>query len=81
MMHGNLLHATVKIGVLIFKVLILIGPTVQCHILPPSESILLSWICIYSLPGFLMPVMNYRIQNFPFMKESVSVHHHILYTG
>ena len=81
MMHGNLLHATVKIGVLIFKVLILIGPTVQCHILPPSESILLSWICIYSLPVFWMPVIYSIIQMFPHMKESVSVHYHIIWNG
>ena len=33
MMHGNLLHATVQMGVLILKVLILIKHTVQWNIL------------------------------------------------
>ena len=51
-MHGNLLHATVKMGVLILKVLILINNTVQWHILTHSESTLLLHICIGSLPGF-----------------------------
>ena len=42
MMHGNLLHATVQMGVLRLKVVILINHTVQWHILTHSESTLLS---------------------------------------
>ena len=37
-MNGNVLHYTVKMGVLIFKVLILISHTVPWHTLTPSES-------------------------------------------
>ena len=37
LMHVKLLHATIQMGVLRFKVLILISPTVQCHTLTPSE--------------------------------------------
>ena len=33
LMYVNLLHATVKMGVLIFKVLVLISPTVLWHML------------------------------------------------
>ena len=79
-MHGNVLHATVKMGVLIFRVLILISPTVPRHILTPSESTLLSRLCIESLPGFWMSVMLSKIQMNPFMKEYVSVHHPIIWT-
>ena len=37
MMHGNLLHATLKMGIIRLKVLILISPTVLWYILTPSE--------------------------------------------
>ena len=37
MMHGNLFNATVQMGVPRLKVLILIIPTVQWHILNNSE--------------------------------------------
>ena len=37
LIHVNLFHATVQMGVLTFKALILISPTVQWHILTPSE--------------------------------------------
>ena len=52
MMHGDLFHATVQMGVLRLKVLVLIIPKVQCHMLTHSYSTLLSWLCIDSLPGF-----------------------------
>ena len=81
LMHGNLFHATVKMGVLIFKLLILVSPTVQWHILTPSVSTLLLRICIDSLPVFWMSLMHFRIKHFPFMKEYMSVHYPIIYTG
>ena len=52
-MHGNLLHATVKMVVLRLKVLVFINHTVQWHMLTHSESTLILHICIDSLPGFL----------------------------
>ena len=52
LMHGNLLHATVKMGVLILRVFILINPTVQWHMLTHSESTMILRLCIYSLTGF-----------------------------
>ena len=61
MMHGNALHTTLQMGVSRLKVLILIMPTVQWRITTPSESTLLSRICIDSLPGFWMPVMHSKI--------------------
>ena len=78
LMHGNMLHGTIQMGVLRFKVLNLINPTVQWHILTPSESTLLSRIFIDSLTGFWISVVHSRIPMFPFMKESVSVHHPII---
>ena len=80
LMHVKLLHATVQMGVLRLKVLILISPTVQCHMLTHSESTLLLSLCMDSLPVSYMSVMHFRIKHFPFMKESVSVHHPIIYT-
>ena len=80
-MHGNLLHATVQMGVIIFKVLIFINHKVQYHMLTPSKSTLLSRLCIDSLTVIWMPVIHFRIKMFPFMKESVSVHHPIIWTG
>ena len=44
MMLGNLLHATVQMGVLRLKPLVLINNIVQWHMLNNSESTLLSWI-------------------------------------
>ena len=35
LMHGNFLHATVQMRVLRFKILVLISPTIQWHILTP----------------------------------------------
>ena len=52
MVHGNLLHANVQMGVLRFRVLILISPTAQWHMMDPSESTLLLRLCIELLPGF-----------------------------
>ena len=46
-----------------------------------SESKLILQLCIDSPPGFLMSVMHLRIKMSPFMKESVSFHHHIIWTG
>ena len=34
------------------KILILINPKIQCHMLTRSESTLALWVCIESLPGF-----------------------------
>ena len=65
MTHEMYLHVTVKMGVLRFKVFVLICHTVQWHIMNPSESTLLSQICIDSLPGFWMSVMLLRIKNVP----------------
>ena len=62
MMHRNLLHTTVKMGVIRLNVLILIIPTVQCHMTTLSESTLILWLYIDSLPGFLMPVIISRIK-------------------
>ena len=81
MINGHLLHATVQIVFLIFKVLILISPTFQWHMLTHSVSTLLSHIYIDSLTVFWMSIMHFRIQIFPFMKESMSVHHPIIQTG
>ena len=80
-MHTKLLHATVKMGVLIFKVLIFISHTVQWHMMNPSESIFLSRIYIDPLPGFWMSVIHSIIQLFHFMQDSVSVHHHNICTS
>ena len=52
LMEIKFLHAIVQMGVLRFKVFILINRTVQWHMLTPSESTWLSWQCIDSLPGF-----------------------------
>ena len=52
LMHGNLLHATVQMGVLILKVLVLINHSVQWHTLDHSESTLLLHIFIDLLPEF-----------------------------
>ena len=41
LMHGNLLHPTVKMGDLRFKVFILIIPIVQWYMMSPSELTLL----------------------------------------
>ena len=62
LMHINLLHATVQRGVIVFKILVLISPTFQWHMLTPSESTFLLWLYIYSLPGFWISVMHSRIQ-------------------
>ena len=78
LINENLLQTTVQMGVLIFKVFLLISPTLQWHMLTPSESTLLSWICIDLLPIFWMSVMHFRIQMFPFTKESVSFHQNII---
>ena len=44
MMYGNLLHATLKMGVIRFRVMIVITPTFQRYMMNPSESTLLSQI-------------------------------------
>ena len=61
-MYVNFLHTTVKMGVLVFKVLSLISTTLQWHMLTPSESTFLLWICTDSLSGFWMSVIHSRIQ-------------------
>ena len=81
MMHVNLLHDNVKMGVIRLKVLVFINPAVQWHILTHSESTVLSRLCIDSAIGFYMSVMHFRIKNFPLMKYYVSVHDPIIYTG
>ena len=50
------------------KVIYLINPTGQCHMLTHSEPRLLSRLCIDSLTGFKMSVMRFIIQMLPFMK-------------
>ena len=52
LINENVVHATVQMGVLKLKVLILINGISQCHILTHSESTLLSQLFIDSLPGF-----------------------------
>ena len=52
LMHGNLLHTTVQMGVLRLKVLILINHTVKWHMLTHSELTFLLHLCIYSLQEF-----------------------------
>ena len=52
LMHGNLLHATMQMGVFRLKVFIFINRAVQWRMLTHSESTLLLLICIESLPGF-----------------------------
>ena len=51
-MHGIVFHTTLQIGVLRLKVLILINPTVQWHMMTHSESTLISRLSIESLPEF-----------------------------
>ena len=80
-MHGNILHTTVQIGVIISKELILISPKVLWYMMNPSESTLISRLCIDSLPGYWMSVMLYRIKMFSFMNKFVSIHHPIIWTG
>ena len=46
MIYGKKFQSTVQMGVLIFKLLILISPIVQWHIMTTSESTLLSWLFI-----------------------------------
>ena len=70
-----------KIGVLRFELFILIIPTVPWHMLTPSESTFLLGLCIDLLPGFWVSVTISRIKITPFIKEFVSVHHHIMWTG
>ena len=81
LMHGNSLHATVRMGVLRFKVYIFISPTFQGHLMINSESTFLSWPCINSLPVFWMSLLHSRIIMFPFMKYSMSLHRPIIWTG
>ena len=81
LMHGMFLHATVQMGVIRFKVLILISTTVQWNILTPPESTFLLWIYIESLLVFWMSVIHSIIQMLPYMRKSVSLHHPIIWTG
>ena len=81
LMRVSLFCTTVQIVVLRFKVLILISPTFQWHMLTPSESTLLSRPCIDSLLGFCLSVMHLIIQMFSLVEDSVSVHHPIIQTG
>ena len=80
-MHGNYFCATVQMGVLRLKVMVLISRTSWWHMLTPSESTLLSRPFIDSLTGFCISVMNYIIQMSSFRTEYASVHHHIICTG
>ena len=81
LLHLNFLHTTVQIIVIRFKVLILISPKVQWHIMTPSESTFLPRLCIDSLTEFWTSVMHFMIKMFPLIKESASVHHTIIYIG
>ena len=81
LMHGNLFHITVYMGALRLKVFILINHKVQWYMLTHSESTLLLQLCIDSLSGVQMSVINFIIKFFSFMKQSVSVHHCIIQTG
>ena len=47
----------------------------------PLESTSISWLLIDSLPIFLMSLIISIIQVFPFIKESVSVHHPLICNG
>ena len=80
LVDGNYLHFSVQMRVLRFKVFIFISPTVPWHMMTPSESIFLLWLYIDSLTGVWMSVMLSIIQMYIFMKESVSVHHPIIWT-
>ena len=64
LMHINVLHTTVQMGILVFKLLIFISLTFQCHMMTPSESKFLSWIWMDSLTLFWMSIMHSRIQIF-----------------
>ena len=81
MMNGNVLHATVQMGVIRFKVLIFISPSFLWNMLTTPESTLLLKICIDSLPVFWMSIILSRIQMYPLMKGSVSFHYSIIWNG
>ena len=81
MMHEIFLHATVQMGVLRLKVLLLINHTFQWNMRTHSESTLLLHICIDSLQEFYMLVMNFKTQMFLFMREFVTVHLPIILTS
>ena len=70
-----------QMGFLIFKVLILISPAVQWHMMNPSESILILRLRIDSLTGFWMSIIHFIIKIFLLMKESMSVQHTIIETS
>ena len=61
----KVLYSTVQIGFIRFKLLILIGPTLQWHILTTSESTLLSQIFIDLIPVFGISVIIFIIQIYP----------------
>ena len=81
LMHINLLHATVQMGVLRFTVFVFIITTVTLHMLDPSLSTLLSPLWIDLLPGFCMSVIISRIKIHPFINDYMLVQHPIIYTG
>ena len=78
MIHWNVLHPTVQMLVISFKVLILIIHQVQLYVMTPLEPALISPLCIESLPWFWISVMISRIKFYLFMSKYVSVHHPIL---
>ena len=81
LLNVNLLHACIKKGVLIIKVMVLISPPVLWHMMTTSKSRFLSWLWIYSLPGYCMSIIIPRIQMVPLVKDSLSVHHPIICTS
>ena len=81
LMHGNVLNATLRMGFIRFRELSFISTTVLWHMLTSSESIFLSRLYINSLEIFWISLMIYRISMLPFIKESVSIHRLIIYTG
>ena len=68
-MHGNYLHVTVKMAVLVFKVLILISTTVPWYMLTPSESTFLLQLCIYSLSGLFISENALHNTNVPIIER------------
>ena len=51
------------------------------NLLTPPESSFLSQLCLESLPGFRMSVTRSIIKMVPFTKDSMSVHHRIIWTS
>ena len=76
MMHGNLFHATLQIEVLVFKVFNnSYGPVAHSD----SFIINIAIVDMHRLTATIFYVSNtFQNEMFPFMKDYVSVHHHII---